>query len=455
MKPLTVLSPHGAMSYSPLDAASFQAGLKRSPDFIGVDSGGLDLGALYLGAEREHAPWRWYARNVEVLCVGAREANVPLIIGNAGGNGTGKQLARTLESVKEIARRHRLKAQVATISADVDAGMLRAKVEQGKVHGLGIQSKLDAKTIERTTKTTAMMGPEPIMRALELGADIVLAGRCCDDAIYAALPLMRGADRGTALHLGKVLECGALCTSPSSLEHTVVGTIARDFFTVEPASDGFVCNATSVAAHGMYERDDPFIQPGPGGTLDLRETVYEQETPRRVKVSGSRFIPDSRYRVKLEGAAYLGHRAIDLLGIRDERMIASLDALIAAVKELMAARLRAVMGDTPFELFFHVYGRDAILGPLEPHRHVRPHEVALVVEVLAPDREAALEVCSFVGHQLLFLPYEGRTATAGSVAHLVATDPLDGGPAYEFSIDHLMELEDPLEIFRVELHSVG
>ena len=37
-----------------------------------------------------------------------------------------------------------------------------------------------------------MMGPEPFQKALEDGADVVIAGRASDAAIYAAIPLMQG-----------------------------------------------------------------------------------------------------------------------------------------------------------------------------------------------------------------------------------------------------------------------
>lgn len=285
-KELTALSPHGAMSYSLLDRDSFHRGLEREPDFIGVDSGGLDLGPVYLGAEREHAPWPWYASNLEVLILGARRLGIPLVVGNSGGNGTGGQVDRSLESVKQIAHKHSLHFRVATIHADASPELLRQKMAEGKIAPLGIRKPLDEATIMRTTKTTAMMGPEPIIRALEMGADVVLAGRCADDCIYAAIPMMHNVDRGIAHHVGKVLECGSLCTTPTSLEHTVVARVGQDYFTVEPASEGYKCDATSVAAHGMYERENPFMQAEPGGILDMRESKYEQVTPLKVRVRG-------------------------------------------------------------------------------------------------------------------------------------------------------------------------
>ena len=54
-----------------------------------------------------------------------------------------------------------------------------------------------------------MMGAEPFIRALEQGADVVLAGRASDTAIFASVPLMRGFPAGLAWHAAKILECGA------------------------------------------------------------------------------------------------------------------------------------------------------------------------------------------------------------------------------------------------------
>lgn len=454
MKELTALSPHGALSYSLVDQDSFAKGLERGPNFIGVDSGGLDLGSAYLGAEREHAPWKWYEHNLEVLIRGGRRLGIPVVVGNAGGNGTGGQVDRSLASVKRIAARNGFRFRVATIHADVGGGLLRRKQAEGKISGLGIQEPIDEATIARTTKATAMMGPEPIIRALEMGADVVLVGRCADDCIYAAIPIMHGVDPGIAHHLGKVLECGSLCTTPTSLEHTIVARISEDHFTVESASDGYVCNASSVAAHGMYERENPFMQAEPGGILDMRHSQYAQITPLQVKVSGSRFLPDSKYRVKLEGAAFVGYRAVDLKGIRDENMIAAMDEILERVRRVMDKRLESIAVGTEYQAFFHVYGRDAIMGHRDPLRHVPPHEIALVTEVVAPTQELALEICSALAHQLSHFPYTGRKATAGNLAYLVDPEPFAAGASYVFCIDHLMTLDDPLECFPITLHDL-
>ena len=86
---------------------------------------------------------------------------------------------------------------------------------------------------------------------------------------------------------------------PADLHGPMVGTIRADHFLLEPAEPHRVCTPASVAAHSLYEREDPYLQPGPGGVNDLSQTVFSQETERVVRVAGSRWLPDPVYRVKL------------------------------------------------------------------------------------------------------------------------------------------------------------
>ena len=55
---------------------------------------------------------------------------------------------------------------------------------------------------------------DPVIEALRSGAEVVVAGRAFDAALTAALPIMRGIDRGLALHMGKIVECGSLVALP-------------------------------------------------------------------------------------------------------------------------------------------------------------------------------------------------------------------------------------------------
>ena len=56
------------------------------------------------------------------------------------------------------------------------------------------------------------------------------------------------------------------------------------------------------------------------------------------------------------------------------------------------ARVADIYGTEGHALVFRVYGRDGVMGHLEPETASRPHELGLVIEVVAgePDTSAAI-----------------------------------------------------------------
>ena len=50
--------------------------------------------------------------------------------------------------------------------------------------------------------------------------------------------------------------------------------------------------------------------------------------------------------------------------------------------------------------------------------------------------------------------YEGRKSTSGNLALPFAPSDIDFGPVYEFSVYHLMEVRDGMEMFNSESYEV-
>jgi hypothetical protein len=296
------------------------------------------------------------------------------------------------------------------------------------------------------------MGTEPFIRALDAGADVIIAGRACDDAIFAALPILRGFDKGLSLHCGKILECAGLSAIPYDLAEPLLGRVRHDHFEVEPCHTDHRCTTVSVAGHSLYERGDPCLQPGPGGINDLSDATFTQFDDRRVKVTGSRFVPDAVYRIKLEGAQRVGFRSIVMVGIRDPIMISQLDAILAEARTRSEDRFSASTG---IHLNYRVYGRDAVMGALEPDRHLTSHEVGLMIDVVAPQQELATAVAMFVRGTLQHASYPGIVTTAGNMAYPFSPFGVPVGPAYRFAVYHLMPLTDPCEIFPMSIEEVN
>jgi hypothetical protein len=321
------------------------------------------------------------------------------------------------------------------------------------IEPLGAPTPLTSELLEQTTRVVAMMGVEPYFKAFDLGADVVIAGRSCDDAIYASLPLRAGFPKGLSYHLGKTLECASLVATPSMAKESVVGTITDGYVELEPMHPAQRCTPESVAGHSLYERVHPYTQAYPGGVLDTSETVYEQVGARVTRLRNSRFVDDPRYRVKLEGAGLVGYRALTIGAVRDPFAIASLDWVLDNVRERARVQYGQLCPDKDYQILFHQYGKNGVMGELEPVKESLTHEICIVTEVVARTQEIADLIARFTLYRLLFPTFAGQKATAGGIA-MLRDEVLQGQPAYRWTVSHLLPIADPLELFRVSIEEV-
>jgi hypothetical protein len=133
--------------------------------------------------------------------------------------------------VRGIAQQDGLALRVASIKSEVHVERLVSELSAGRIQPLGQASALDAATLRRCEHVVGLMGHEPIVAALEAGADVVLAGRSTDTALLAAVPLARGCPPGPTWHAAKIAECGALCTTDPRSGGVLV-EIDADGFTI-------------------------------------------------------------------------------------------------------------------------------------------------------------------------------------------------------------------------------
>ena len=99
---------------------------------------------------------------------------------------------------------------MAHIESDQKANDLITALHQHRISPLGPVPSLTVADISESTHIVAQMGVEPVIAALKEGAQIVVAGRCYDPAVFAAVPMMQGFSEALALHMGKILECAAM-----------------------------------------------------------------------------------------------------------------------------------------------------------------------------------------------------------------------------------------------------
>jgi hypothetical protein len=163
------------------------------------------------------------------------------------------------------------------------------KLKEGKVNSTTVEPSLTEKDILESERLVSQVGIEPFIDALNKGSDLIIAGRSLDIAEFAAFPIWKGFSKGLALHLGKILECGAIASEPGSGKDCLFGILKKDHFLVFPTNPDRRCTRLSVSAHSFYEKLDPFKIWFTDGYIDLSKTYFEEIDNRTVKVSGSQF----------------------------------------------------------------------------------------------------------------------------------------------------------------------
>ncbi len=104
-------------------------------------------------------------------------------------------------------------------------------------------------------------------------------------------------------------------------------------------------------------------------------------------------------------------------------------------------------------LRFRAYGRDAVMGPLEPGGPA-PTEIGLMIEALAPSQDQATAVAMYSRGHLQHAHYAGILTTAGNMAYPFSPFGIPVGPAFRFAVYHLLPLADPCEIFPMHIEEV-
>lgn len=450
-KEMKILSCTGIVGYG-FPEESFFAGVAQKPDLIACDAGSTDPGPYYLGAGIPFTNATAVKRDMTLMLKAARELDIPLVIGTCGGAGATPHLEREVGILKEIAKENNLSFKLAVISAEFDKEYLIGALHDGKMAKLGPAPEITEEEINASTHIVAQMGVEPIIKALDDGAQVVLCGRCYDPAAFAAPAIRLGYDRALALHLGKILECAAICATPGSGSDCIMGYLGEDYFKVEPLNPIRSCTPLSVSAHTLYEKTNPYLLPGPGGMLDISQATFTADSDRCVKVMGSKFIPEEVPSVKLEGAKQAGFRTISICANRDPIFISQVDDILEGLRKRTADNLSA---NFEYRLDFIVYGKNGVMGALEPLTEITSHEICIVIDVVADTQEHANAVCSVARSTLLHYGYPGRIATAGNLAFPFSPSDVKVGPVFVFSVYGLLKGEDPVKIFPCRYEMIG
>jgi len=452
MDSMKIICPNGHLGFAPLRTASFELGVQAHPDYIAADSGSDDVGPVPLGSDTSTSPQAWQRHDLEQMLLAARKLNVPMIIGSAGDTGANSRVDLYVSIIRELAQKHKLPAfKLGYFYSEVDKKFVRDTLQRGDtVAGLDGYEDLTEAELDATDRIVAVAGVHPYRKLLAAGAQVIIGGRSSDAAVFAAPALHEGFSEDRAYYLGKVLECASFCAEPYGGKETVMGEISHDDVKVTAMHPDQRCTVASVAGHAMYERSNPYEEFFAGGRLDMSDCHYEQVSEKTTRITGSRFEPADRVRVKLEGSGKVGERYVGFCGIRDPYTISNLDSVMDWARD----KVRERFGEEGYGLHYSVYGRDGVMGELEPLRHQTGHEVGIMVQGVAPTAEMAEEVTLTGLRQMFYARLPDVKGTAGSVSF-----PLDevvrASAAYRWTLNHTIPVSDALELFPTHMVTAG
>lgn len=454
MKSCKIWVPVGALG-GPFPDESITYAITQKVDAIALDAGSTDSGPYYLGSGSSKMPKEVIKTDLRRLMRARQELGVPLIIASCGTCGTNGMVDWTRDLCLEVAQEENLKFKLALIYSEQDKEYLKKRLHEGRIKPLYNPPPISEEVIESCSHIVGVMGTEPIIEALENGADIVLGGRATDTAIIASVPLMKGIPAGLAWHGAKIAECGAQCSMTPRAGGAILHFDEKGF-DVETAIPDGICTPYSVAAHMCYENSNPYIMKEPAGQLNAGNARYVAVDDRKVRVEGSGF-EEMPITIKLEGSGIAGYQTIIMSGMTDPHYIANIDQWQAGLVEYIDARVANVLKlkrNDDYTIDIRRFGLDGVAGNGLPEGAPQPREIEMMFIVTAKTQEMATSIVKLSNAYVLHFPLPMEKEMP-SFAFPFSPAQFDKGPVYKFMLNHVVEPDSYKEMIRNVYISVG
>ena len=451
MIPIKVLVPSGVLGLG-FDLEALNNGVKNNPDIISIDGGSTDSGPYSLGSGTSKYSRAAIKAEWKSLMIAREKANVPLVIGSCGTCGTNGMVDWMENITIELAEELNQNIKIAKLYCQQEKNFIKKNFQLSKIFPLNPAPMLNDQLIEEMTNIVALAGAEQIQECINTGAEIILAGRTTDTAIISALPLMKGANPGSCWHGAKVAECGALCTTnPTS--GVVMVEFDKTGFTVEPMSKNASCTSETVAAHMLYENADPYILHEPGGYMDVTYSNYYNIDNKKVRVEGAKWHASKQYSVKLEGAKIAGYQASLLVLLRDKNYVENVKKWTDKLSKFLKKEIneRMSIDTSEYSLEFRHIGLNSTLGELE--KNIRsPVEVGVLC-LITSKNQISTEIAKLINPFLLHFPLSSSEELP-TFAFPFSPVHSDRGCVYEFALNHILELDNPMDAFQIKMSEV-
>jgi hypothetical protein len=300
------------------------------------------------------------------------------------------------------------------LRAEIDAAGLALKVAcvtgddlmhlADRLQAEGVTEMFSAESfppVEKLQSINAYLGAFPVARALELGADIVVTGRCVDSAVTLGACIHAFGWRRDDLDklamgslAGHILECGPQATGGNFTDWEAVPNMADigypiaevspdgSFVCTKPEGTGGLVTVGSVCEQMLYEIGDPQAYILPDVVCDFSTARLEQAGENRVLVSGAtgRAAPDTykvsaTYADQFRGGTYMTFYGIDA----DRKARALGEAIFEASRRTFTAFGLPDFSETSIELI----GTESQYGDFAERENCR--ELVMKIAAKHPD----------------------------------------------------------------------
>ncbi len=437
---MKIVALNGLLGYGYSEEA-LEIAFSEKVDYLGVDAGSTDPGPYYLGSGKSFTDRGAVKRDIALALPKALEHKAPFIIGTAGGAGSSVHVKWLKEILLEVAKERNLSFRLGMILSDVDTEYVLEKFDNGKLVDMSSEFLADRNSIKDSVRIVSQIGIAPIIELFKKDVDVIICGRACDTAIYAAPCIYEGYSEGLAFHMAKIMECGAMCSEPVAAADVMQAYIYDDYFELRPANPIRRCTVDRVAAHTLYEQSNPYLIYEPDGVCDLTNSEFKQVDERTVRVSGSVFHEAKDKTLKLEGVKCSGYRTICPATVYDSETIKNIDKITEIVTAFVKENTKNTLPENSYEINFKLNGgAESSLG--------------VIIDIVGKTQEIADTVCALARSRMLHCDYEGRKSTAGNLAFPFSPSDIHVGPIYEFSVFHLAKVDSLLETAKMSVEEV-
>ena len=420
-----------------LDAAAQMLRLEPDLDYLTLDFL-AEVSMSILAVQRQRDPAAGFARDfVDIVASLApywRSGGTCRVITSAGGlnpAGCAHACRKVLDAAACSDR------TIAVVSGDNVLDSLRtASAEQSRFFRNLDTGEPLASIIDRLATANVYLGAQPMVEALDRGADLVITGRTADPSLTVAACMHHfGWERDDydrlagATVAGHLIECGAQVTGGISTDWLSVPDVDRIGFPIVEVADDGACVVTKPRGSGgwvttstvkeqlVYEIGDPNNYISPDAIVSFMSLNVEQQELNRVHVSGAkgRPAPDT---LKVSATWRNGYRAVGHL------TLFGTDALPKARRAADAVMNRLQHSGVTFRESVVEFVGSGACGPAETGRSHNPAICETVLRIAVAD-DSRESVERFV-RALMPLITSGPPGTTGYAEGRPRVHPLFG-----------------------------